>query len=83
MRGGHGLTGLLRGSRRIEPTGEDVDHSIPTDPELLLRVLCHEFRTPVTSLTSLTGALADERRELTAADRRAIIRLARDQAAHL
>ncbi|MER7441180.1 sensor histidine kinase [Micromonospora avicenniae] len=83
MRGRHGLAALLRGFRRIEPTGEDVDGPTASDPELLLRVLCHEFRTPVSSLTSLTGALADERRELTAADRRAIIRLARDQAAHL
>ncbi|MFC5926651.1 sensor histidine kinase [Micromonospora vulcania] len=53
------------------------------DSELLLRVLCHEFRTPVSTLTSLTRALADERRELTGADRRAITELARDQAVHL
>ncbi|MEU4681255.1 HAMP domain-containing sensor histidine kinase [Micromonospora sp. NPDC023737] len=83
MRGRYGLAAVLRGFRRVEPAGEEVDQLTPSDPELLLRVLCHEFRTPVSSLTSLTGALADERRELTAADRRAIIRLARDQAAHL
>ncbi|TDC29852.1 HAMP domain-containing histidine kinase, partial [Micromonospora sp. 15K316] len=59
------------------------DGRSPADPELLLRVLCHEFRTPVTSLTSLTRALADEHRELTGADRREITKLARDQAAHL
>ncbi|MET0417889.1 MAG: HAMP domain-containing sensor histidine kinase [Actinoplanes sp.] len=53
------------------------------DPDLLLRVLCHEFRTPVSTLTSLTRALADERRVLTGADRRAITALARDQAVHL
>ncbi|MGQ5261659.1 sensor histidine kinase [Micromonospora sp. ZYX-F-536] len=37
----------------------------------------------MSTLTSLTRALADERRELTGADRRAISELARDQAAHL
>ncbi|RKN52548.1 sensor histidine kinase [Micromonospora costi] len=67
-------------------TGRERGHdgaAAPTDPELLLRVLCHEFRTPVSALTSLTGALADDRRELTGDDRRAITRLARDQAVHL
>lgn len=54
-----------------------------TAPELLLRVLCHEFRTPVTVLASLTRALADERQPLSAARRRAISALARDQAGHL
>ncbi|PWR04989.1 sensor histidine kinase [Micromonospora acroterricola] len=82
MRARHGLQGMLRGLRRTEP--ELVGQSPPeADPELLLRVLCHEFRTPVSTLTSLTRALADERRELTGADRRAITELARDQAVHL
>ncbi|MGI5520736.1 sensor histidine kinase [Micromonospora sp. CA-259024] len=66
----------------MEP--EPGDHRPPVaDSELLLRVLCHEFRTPISALTSLTRALADEHRELTTADRRAITELARDQAVHL
>ncbi|MEU6207277.1 HAMP domain-containing sensor histidine kinase [Micromonospora musae] len=83
MRGRYGLPGLLRGLRRIEPAGAAGDDPSLPDPELLLRVLCHEFRGPVSSLTSLTRALADEQRELTGVDRQAITRLARDQAAHL
>ncbi|MGK5740873.1 sensor histidine kinase [Micromonospora sp. URMC 103] len=83
MRGRHGLRGLLRGFRRAHPKRGEDGASAPTDPELLLRVLCHEFRTPVSTLTSLTRALADDRRELTGADRREITRLARDQAVHL
>ncbi|RLP85443.1 MULTISPECIES: sensor histidine kinase KdpD [unclassified Micromonospora] len=82
MRARHGLQGLLRGLRRTE-VGLGDQGPPPADSELLLRVLCHEFRTPVSTLTSLTRALADERRELTGADRRAITELARDQAAHL
>lgn len=81
MRGRHGFQGLLRGFRRggVGPAGPPA----PGDPELLLRVLCHEFRTPVSTLTSLTRALADDRPGLTGDDRRAISELARDQAAHL
>lgn len=79
MRGRHGLQGLMRGFRRSGPGGPPA----AADPELLLRVLCHEFRTPVSTLTSLTRALADDRRELTGDDRRAISELARDQAVHL
>ncbi|MET8348336.1 MULTISPECIES: sensor histidine kinase [unclassified Micromonospora] len=82
MRARSGLHGLLRGLRRTEPVPGELRPSA-ADSELLLRVLCHEFRTPVSTLTSLTRALADERRELTGADRRAITELARDQAAHL
>ncbi|MBQ0901196.1 sensor histidine kinase KdpD [Micromonospora sp. U21] len=82
MRARHGLQGLLRGLRRTEVGPGDQGPS-QADSELLLRVLCHEFRTPVSTLTSLTRALADERRELTGADRRAITELARDQAVHL
>ncbi|MCG5442604.1 HAMP domain-containing histidine kinase [Micromonospora sp. NIE79] len=82
MRVRHGLRDLLRGLRPIEPTpGERRPPA--ADSELLLRVLCHEFRTPISTLTSLTRALADERRELTGDDRRALSELARDQAAHL
>ncbi|MDO3705332.1 HAMP domain-containing sensor histidine kinase [Micromonospora sp. C28SCA-DRY-2] len=81
MRGRHGFQGLLRGFRR-GGAGRPAAPA-PGDPELLLRVLCHEFRTPVSSLTSLTRALADGGRELSGDDRRAISELARDQAVHL
>ncbi|MFC3502235.1 sensor histidine kinase [Micromonospora krabiensis] len=79
----HRLQGLLRGFRRIDPPQEHGDDNVADDPELLLRVLCHEFRTPVSALASLTRALTDERRDLTGADRRAITLLLRDQAVHL
>ncbi|NYH41185.1 signal transduction histidine kinase [Micromonospora jinlongensis] len=82
MRARHGLQGLLRGLRRIEPAPGEMRPPM-ADSELLLRVLCHEFRTPISTLTSLTRALADEQRELSGADRRAITELARDQAVHL
>ncbi|MEU5781775.1 sensor histidine kinase [Micromonospora lupini] len=82
MRARHGWQGLLRGLRLTGP-GAGAEPPAGVDAGLLLRVLCHEFRTPVSALTSLTRALADERRTLTGADRRAIIELARDQAAHL
>ncbi|MFG3555990.1 sensor histidine kinase [Micromonospora sp. NPDC047557] len=82
MRARHGWQGLLRGLRRTGP-GSGAELAAGVDADLLLRVLCHEFRTPVSALTSLTRALADERRTLTGADQRAIIELARDQAVHL
>ncbi|MEV4825551.1 HAMP domain-containing sensor histidine kinase [Micromonospora sp. NPDC049274] len=82
MRARDGWQGLLRGLRRTGPEA-GAESPAGVDPDLLLRVLCHEFRTPVSALTSLTRALADERRTLTGADRRAITELARDQAAHL
>jgi K+-sensing histidine kinase KdpD len=82
MRERHGLPALLRGFRRAGPA--HGDRRVPeVDSELLLRVLCHEFRTPISTLTSLTRALADECRDLTGDDRQAITELARDQAAHL
>ncbi|MEU7840871.1 HAMP domain-containing sensor histidine kinase [Micromonospora sp. NPDC049114] len=82
MRARHGWQGLLRGLRRTGPE-PGAEPTAGVDADLLLRVLCHEFRTPVSALTSLTRALADERRTLTGADQRAIIELARDQAVHL
>ncbi|MEV4120254.1 HAMP domain-containing sensor histidine kinase [Micromonospora sp. NPDC049645] len=82
MRVRRGLRDLLRGLRHVEPAPGER-RPAEADSELLLRVLCHEFRTPISTLTSLTRALADERRELTSVDRRAIIELARDQAVHL
>ncbi|MBM0279698.1 histidine kinase dimerization/phospho-acceptor domain-containing protein, partial [Micromonospora tarensis] len=82
MRARHGLRGLLGGLRRMEPVPGEIPASA-VDSELLLRVLCHEFRTPISTLTALTCALADEHRELTGDDQRAIIELARDQAVHL
>ncbi|KAB1912856.1 sensor histidine kinase KdpD [Micromonospora sp. AMSO31t] len=53
------------------------------DERLLVRVLCHELRTPVQALTALTRALAEDRRPLTAAERRSIAELAHEHAAHL
>ncbi|MGW4500197.1 sensor histidine kinase [Micromonospora sp. NPDC004336] len=46
-------------------------------------MLCHEFRTPVATLASLTRALADDGCPLTGEDLRAVAALARDQAVHL
>ncbi|MFI5924351.1 sensor histidine kinase [Micromonospora sp. NPDC051543] len=82
MRARQGWQGLLRGLRRTG-SGPGIPPSPAVDADLLLRVLCHEFRTPVSALTSLTRALADDHRPLTGADRRAVIALARDQAVHL
>lgn len=73
MRARHGTTAAVR---RWPPDG-------PDDPGLVLRVLCHELRTPISSLASLTRALAEDRGGLTADERRAISELARQQAAHL
>ncbi|WBB51013.1 HAMP domain-containing sensor histidine kinase [Verrucosispora sp. WMMA2044] len=82
MRGRYGIGRLLEVLRRTgSPAGGATAASRPS--ELLLRVLCHELRTPVTTLTSLTRALADEARPLTVEDRRLVSALARDQAAHL
>lgn len=56
----------------------------PTGTEsVLLRVLCHELRSPVGALAALTRTLADERRPVPASDRRQMLTLAREQAAHL
>ncbi|WP_341716264.1 HAMP domain-containing sensor histidine kinase [Micromonospora sp. FIMYZ51] len=96
MRGRYGLARLLRTlgrtGGRIGPgglghTGGRIGDDDPPGPaapaDLLLRVLCHELRTPVSSLTALTRALADETAALTEDDRRAVVALARDQATHL
>ncbi|MEU4569222.1 HAMP domain-containing sensor histidine kinase [Micromonospora sp. NPDC023956] len=69
----------MAGWTAAPPSCESGDH----DPELLLRMLCHEFRTPVVALAALTRALADERGPLTPDDRRELAALARDQADHL
>lgn len=75
---------LLDRLRRIEPpAGPAGVLASDGSSELLLRVLCHELRTPVVTLASLTRALADESTPLSGADRRAVAALARDQAAHL
>ncbi|MGW4465051.1 sensor histidine kinase [Micromonospora sp. NPDC004704] len=50
---------------------------------VLLRVLCHELRSPITALASLTRALADQPERLREPDRQAMLLLARDQAVHL
>ncbi|MFG3707236.1 sensor histidine kinase [Micromonospora sp. NPDC047670] len=84
MRGRHGFQGPRRGLRRAGPGPDAGDPALAdADPDLLLRVLCHEFRTPVATLTSLTRALADDRSPLTGDDRRAVTALAHDQAVHL
>ncbi|WP_200207256.1 sensor histidine kinase [Micromonospora coerulea] len=87
MRRRHGFRTLLRGLRRALAQAEvPCEPSRPvagTESGLMLRVLCHEFRAPVSTLTALTRALADDRRPLTGDDRRAISQLARDQAVHL
>lgn len=51
----------------------------PDGAGLLLRAVCHELGTPVRSLQSLTRALAEE----VDTDRRAVARLAREQAGHV
>ncbi|GAB2934470.1 hypothetical protein GCM10027280_22850 [Micromonospora polyrhachis] len=50
---------------------------------LILRALCHELRTPITALQSLTRALIDQPARLGAADQRALLQLVRAQAVHL
>ncbi|WP_157745948.1 sensor histidine kinase [Micromonospora purpureochromogenes] len=82
MRARHGNRKLVR---RWRPAGPDHGGSLgePADPGLMLRVLCHELRTPVSSLASLTRALAEDTGRLPAEERRAISELARQQAAHL
>ncbi|MEV2239363.1 HAMP domain-containing sensor histidine kinase [Micromonospora sp. NPDC049891] len=82
MRGPYGIGRLLRALRRTDPSAGGAPAAAGS-ADLLLRVLCHELRTPVTTLSSLTRALADEARPLTGEDRRAISVLARDQAAYL
>ncbi|MEW2384278.1 HAMP domain-containing sensor histidine kinase [Micromonospora sp. NPDC047707] len=74
--------GLVRGFRRSGPARAGAPMA-DADSALVLRVLCHEFRTPVCTLTSVTRALADERHPLSGDDRRALSELARDQAVHL
>ncbi|MGC4806455.1 sensor histidine kinase [Micromonospora sp. DT233] len=85
MRGRGGFHARRRGPRPAAGTWAGQVALPPTeiDAGLLLRVLCHEFRTPVSALTSLTRALADEARPLTGEDRRAVTALVREQAAHL
>ncbi|MEU7933764.1 sensor histidine kinase [Micromonospora echinofusca] len=84
MRARHGWRGPLRVLRWAGPEAGPADPgALDTDPELLLRVLCHEFRTPVSALTALTRALADDRLVLTGDDRRAVTALAHEQAVHL
>ncbi|MFI6330307.1 sensor histidine kinase [Micromonospora chersina] len=53
------------------------------DERLLVRVLCHELRTPVQALAALTRALTEDRRPLTAPERLSIAALAHEHAVHL
>ncbi|MFF5218710.1 sensor histidine kinase [Micromonospora sp. NPDC000442] len=78
-----GRIGRLLGALRGTDTHGGGATAGAASRDLLLRVFCHELRTPVSTLTSLTRALADEARPLTGEDRRAISALARDQAAYL
>lgn len=48
-----------------------------------LRVLLHEFRTPLASLQALGDAIADEDRPMSGPDRAATVRLANDHVRHL
>ena len=50
---------------------------------LAFRMLCHELRSPISTLTSLTRALADEGVRLSGPDRREALLMLRDQATHL
>jgi two-component system OmpR family sensor kinase len=50
---------------------------------LRVRVICHELWTPVQALAALTDALTEDRRPLTARERRAIAELAHANAVHL
>ncbi|MEU4477415.1 sensor histidine kinase [Micromonospora sp. NPDC023966] len=53
------------------------------DERLMVRVLCHELRTPVQALAALTRALTEDRRPLTPPERRSIAELAHEHAVHL
>jgi two-component system OmpR family sensor kinase len=61
---------------RPEPPARDEE-------QLRVRVICHELWTPVQALAALTRALAEERRPLTARERRAMAELAHAHAVHL
>ncbi|AVT41678.1 sensor histidine kinase [Plantactinospora sp. BB1] len=50
---------------------------------LLLRMFCHELRSPIESLRSLTRALAEESVPLDPTQRHGLAALAQEQAAHL
>ncbi|MEU9829082.1 sensor histidine kinase [Micromonospora chersina] len=70
----------MRVSQRLSPR---VQEPPERDERLLVRVLCHELRTPVQALTALTRALTEDRRPLTAPERRSIAGLAHEHAVHL
>ncbi|GIG88714.1 sensor histidine kinase [Plantactinospora endophytica] len=53
------------------------------EQSLLLRMFCHELRTPIESLRALTRALAEEPQPLGPAGRRDIAALAQEHATHL
>jgi two-component system, OmpR family, sensor kinase len=55
----------------------------PTVEAMALRVLCHELRAPISSLTSVTRALSDDKVRLAASTRAELVQLAHDQARHL
>jgi two-component system, OmpR family, sensor kinase len=85
---------LPAAKHRSERASRPVDLSAPADESLVLRAVCHEMRTPVSSLGSLTRALtgdccagtgdaAGRTGEPPEPLRRELAVVARDQAAHL
>ncbi|WP_331210559.1 sensor histidine kinase [Plantactinospora veratri] len=81
----------IRARRSREPAAAgsgdappEATHSpAPGSQTLLLRMFCHELRSPIESLRSLTRALAQETSALGPAQRRGLVALAQEQAAHL
>ncbi|MEQ4304756.1 HAMP domain-containing sensor histidine kinase [Plantactinospora sp. B6F1] len=83
---GHGAA--FPALRPIMPGQPETAHSAgirarPGDQALLLRMFCHELRSPIESLRSLTRALAEDSAALRPDERRAMAALAREQATHL
>ncbi|MFC6022856.1 sensor histidine kinase [Plantactinospora solaniradicis] len=85
-----GLAGLVAGTL-LRDVGAGVRTRAKPVPQpavafadpLLLRTLCHELRSPITALVSLTRALTDAPGQLSVTDREAIVLLAREQVLHL
>ncbi|MGI5149764.1 sensor histidine kinase [Plantactinospora sp. CA-294935] len=88
-----GRLSLLAGGRisrqvweSASPGGGTPEFSRPPAPgghTLLLRMFCHELRSPIESLRSLTRALTEDSGTLSPDERRGMATLAREQAAHL
>lgn len=65
------------------PAGRRNRRPAVAPDSVVLRAVCHELRTPVSSLGSLTRALGDERCDAAPHVRRELARLAHDQAVHV